>query len=184
MSDHYWSFDVDGGMQWHDTAEEAERAADDRLTIYRDEADSDGEWPDDVESICWGRVLGHVVETTGTIEEFGEVREWVDYHLADMPGARVLADVAAEREKQRQTWGDEHDDQHTAGQLAEIAALVAHPNDLDVDPDDDGEDDDGVEWVAVRIRRRNERRRQLVIAAALCIAEIERLDRAEVRDAG
>jgi len=82
MSDHYWSYDVDGGMQWHDTAEEAERAADDRLTIYRDEADSDGEWPDDVECICWGRVLGHVVETTGMTEEFSEVREWVDYHLA------------------------------------------------------------------------------------------------------
>lgn len=105
MRDRYWSYDLDGGMQWHDTAEEAERAADDRLTICRDEARADGEWPSDVESICWGSVLGHIVETTGTTEEYGEEREWVDYHLADMPGARALTDVAGERERQDAKWG-------------------------------------------------------------------------------
>jgi hypothetical protein len=88
------------------------------------------------------------------------------------PGA--LRDVLAEREKQRAKWGDAHDDEHGNGALALAAADVI----LDGRP--------GVpswllagspEWVVNLVRRHGERDR-LVIAAALLLAEIERLDRA------
>ncbi len=86
MGERYWSYDDNDGLQWHDTAEAAESAAQEALTLYRLEADGDGEWPDGVDSICWGEVRGRIVETTGSTEEYGEEREWVDYHLAPVEG--------------------------------------------------------------------------------------------------
>ena len=79
-------------------------------------------------------------------------------------------DVLEEREKQRHRWGDDHDDRwHDDGGLGAVAANLAHPD----------EPCDCATWgVALEARTRHDRRRQLVIAAALCIAEIERLDRA------
>lgn len=95
MADHFWSYDINDGLQWHDTAAAAENAADELLTIYRSEADSDGEWHDGVTSICWGEARGHVVETTGTTEEYGEEREWVDYHLAPVEETSERAESGA-----------------------------------------------------------------------------------------
>lgn len=70
-------------------------------------------------------------------------------------------DVLAERAKQRVKWGDKHDDEHTSGDLAHTAGCLS----LGInDP-----------W---HLGLRHDRRERLVIASALLIAEIERVDRA------
>lgn len=90
----------------------------------------------------------------------------------DHPFSGAEKDVLLERAKQRAKWGDDHDDKHADGALAMSAACLAHP---------DGEYVRAYWWGHKLLRKHaNDRRRQLVIAAALCIAEIERLDRAEV----
>lgn len=75
---------------------------------------------------------------------------------------KAIEDVAAERERQRRKWGDSHDDGHRDGSLAWNGGRIA----LNVD------DPWGL-WE----KHREDRRRQLVISAALIVAEIERLDR-------
>lgn len=95
---------------------------------------------------------------------------------ADSGSTRAEGDVLAERAKQRVRWGDDHDDEeHQGGELAVAASYLADPFDgggcLD-------EDDPEAGW-AVRLKARHDRRQQLVIAAALLLAEIERLNRAE-----
>lgn len=92
--------------------------------------------------------------------------------------SQALADVAAERLRQQQEegWTPEHDDQHRHGELARAAASYAVSN-----RETDASDRSTVptlwpwsyEWWKPKGRRRN-----LVRAAALLIAEIERLDRA------
>lgn len=86
------------------------------------------------------------------------------------PPTVAWVDVLNEREKQRRMWGDEHDDrEHPDGQLADVAAFLAHS----------WSHFDAPEWGQVLWHKhRHDRRRQLIIAAALCIAEAERLDRA------
>ena len=83
---------------------------------------------------------------------------------------KAETDVLAEREKQRAKWGDDHDDGHLPGELSTAAAYVASPTGLDdtTDPPD---------W-AYAIDATHSPRERLVIAAALLLAEIERLDRA------
>lgn len=58
----YFSYD---GEYWeeYETAAEARDACERALDDARDVAGSDG-WPDTTESICWGRVLERVVETS------------------------------------------------------------------------------------------------------------------------
>ncbi len=94
----------------------------------------------------------------------------------DLTGIRVataLEEVAAEREKQRAKWGDDHDDGHTNEELADAAAWLSTSRRLD-------ELDDLVpQWV---FRLAGHRRRELIIAAALLVAEVERLDRATERE--
>jgi hypothetical protein len=96
---------------------------------------------------------------------------------------RAEQDVLRERDKQRERWGDEHDAaEHGDGALAAAAAFLAWPDGYEERP---GEADRCLipcpGW-AYRLLERHDsdRRRQLLIAAALCLAEIERLDRAEV----
>ena len=77
-------------------------------------------------------------------------------------------DVLAERAKQRTRWGDDHDDAVEAdGSLPLASAFLAHP---DPDPFQ------APTW-AGSIKTRKDRRHQLVCAAALAIAEIDRMDR-------
>ena len=80
-------------------------------------------------------------------------------------------DVFAERERQKSVegWTPEHDDEHSDGQLADAAASYIL----------------GKEWISkIKIWpwswewwKPKDRRRDLVRAAALTIAEIERIDR-------
>lgn len=82
----------------------------------------------------------------------------------------ALQSVIEERAAQEaKGWTAAHDDEHRDGALRAAAAkLLAQPHELVAAPD----------W-ATRLRdAHQDRRRQLVIAAALVVAEIERLDRA------
>lgn len=106
--------------------------------------------------------------------------------LASSPaptGAEPVAwrDVIAERQRQvsAEGWSPEHDDEHSLGELARAAACYAyeatrteHQRSLD-----DGFAPPMWPW-AERWWKPTDRRRDLVKAGALIIAEIERLDRA------
>ncbi|MFN6998899.1 MAG: hypothetical protein ACK4ST_02555 [Elioraea tepidiphila] len=92
----------------------------------------------------------------------------------------VIDEIAAERRRQIEVegWTLEHDDQHQSGELAAAAGIYAL---YDVLPDDGLRDRliskcwpwDDYSW------KPKDRRRDLIRAAALIVAEIERLDRAE-----
>ena len=95
-------------------------------------------------------------------------------------GVENAADsVLAERRRQIEAEGysPDHDDDHTAGELAQAAA------DLCVDGTDfrvvDPDGDEMLGWGLTEAHR-SDRRRQLVIAGALVLAEIERIDRAHI----
>ena len=100
----------------------------------------------------------------------------------------VLREVNDERVRQVEAEGfdEAHDDAHTDGSLAAAAGCYARAGiDGGVagagrDPAVRGEAPPGWPW-AVRLWKPTNRRRNLVIAAALLVAEIERLDRATVR---
>ncbi len=82
----------------------------------------------------------------------------------------VCEEIKAERVRQQreERWSHEHDDLHERGELADAAAFYASVRNIaDLWPWD-------VDFI-----RKHPRRRQLVIAAALIVAEIERIDRAE-----
>lgn len=88
---------------------------------------------------------------------------------------RALQDVALEREHQRQRWGDDHDDaEHGFGELASVAAHLAMPESPTAVLLASKLNAPG--W-ALPLRASRDRRAQLVTAAALLLAEIERLDR-------
>lgn len=93
---------------------------------------------------------------------------------------RAMDDVLTERNRQMmsknvggEAWSQAHDDEHTQGELAKAAACYTLS---------DYTDPRVVNWVWPWDRKwwkPKSRRRDLVIAGALIIAEIERLDRAE-----
>lgn len=114
---------------------------------------------------------------------------------------KAISDVIAERERQqsKERWSTAHDDQHTAGELARAAACYAYLSTLDSDAKNahvaacwghmEGfssivtmlwPDGFGTQWLKPK-----DQRQDLVRAAALLIAEIERVDRDAVNgDAG
>ena len=71
--------------------------------------------------------------------------------------------ITFERIRQKDVWGDSHDDEHDAGEIAAVAANLI-----------DGRED---EWGL--LKKHPQRLRQLVIAGALIAAEIDRLLRLE-----
>lgn len=91
--------------------------------------------------------------------------------LSDMGSSGAILDVAAERQRQitGEGWSAEHDDQHTRGELVGAAICYARG------------------WIAAEWLwslawwKPKNRRYDLVRAAALLIAEIDRLDRARDR---
>ncbi|TIL36198.1 hypothetical protein [Mesorhizobium sp.] len=104
-----------------------------------------------------------------TIEELGYERALRD--AADLVGT-AIADIAAERQRQidAEGWTPEHDDDHDTGEMAQAAACyLIHDLFLGTWP-----------WDLVWFKP-TDRRRDLVKAGALIIAEIERLDRAAAK---
>lgn len=102
--------------------------------------------------------------------------------------SNALQDIAAERKRQIavEGWTPDHDDEHDDGELAKAAACYANPMAIVVDGEglQIGEPNDAtlpVGWPeswSARWWKPSTRRRDLVKAAALIVAEIERLDRA------
>ena len=85
----------------------------------------------------------------------------------------VVSEILVERQQQTtlEGWDKEHDDyEHSEGELAAAAACYAYTQ------------VENLPWPWERQsdkRGKHDRRRQLVIAAALLVAEIERLDRSQ-----
>lgn len=109
--------------------------------------------------------------------------------IAAMPAAsdqdkleQAARDVLGERARQvsAEGWTAEHDDHHTSGELGLAAALYALPYESGVMEQDDFIRIDmlleiSFDW---KLKPEQDRRRRLVKAGALIIAEIERMDRA------
>ncbi len=102
------------------------------------------------------------------------------------PSALVGVEILAERHRQilKEGWTAEHDDDHPEGQIALAAACYAAPERIFIAEERSGRAyapftayRDAWPW-ADRWWKPKDRRRDLVRAAALMIAEIERLDRA------
>lgn len=103
--------------------------------------------------------------------EDGQLRERMRTALAEKEKAGVdvaVRDVLAERAKQRAKWTEAHDDGHGDASLAAAAAVLAHP---------ESEGLFGPEWSFDLREKRQHERERCVVAAALLLAEIERLDR-------
>lgn len=119
--------------------------------------------------------------------------------------SKALSDIAAERERQinAEGWTPEHDDKHRRGDLAMAAALYASPSPLFTVSIGEGRLAWQDPWPWFRMdypgraqagdpptvkvldgdgREKHDKRRKLVIAGALIVAEIERLDRATLKD--
>jgi hypothetical protein len=97
----------------------------------------------------------------------------------------VLQEIAAERERQIEAegWTNQHDDSHLAGDMARAAAAYAAMAGLRCATEDGGAVDtsqhtcpSGWPWSRMSWKPKTVRR-DLIRAAALIIAEIERLDR-------
>lgn len=134
--------------------------------------------------------------------EFGrDMHQFFRAHLAR--ASTPITEIAAERERQKsgEGWTTTHDDEHSEGQMADAAACYAatkpafHKAWLERSPMEDRGDTPAPRLIQhslwpwdARWWKPKDRRRDLVRAGALIIAEIERLDRAaspkgEVSDA-
>lgn len=104
---------------------------------------------------------------------------------------KVIEDIAAERTRQieKEGWTPEHDDQHDAGELSGAAAAYSLYSANELHPNSQG-DVFGADvlppgwcwdpaWFKPTTPRRN-----LIKAAALIVAEIERIDRMEMEEEG
>lgn len=85
----FFSYNPDNGSLLHPTADEAREASRLDIAYYRGAAKADGEWPVDVENVCWGEIRGRAVPTG---DENG-----VDFHLVgdDAPAAPDELSVAS-----------------------------------------------------------------------------------------
>lgn len=101
------------------------------------------------------------------------------------PHEHVILEIARERERQpsEEGWTPEHDDEHTGGELAIAAgcyAISAYDGFVTDDCRDDGSP---YQWPwARRWWKPKNPRRDLIRAAALIVAEIERIDRQGSRE--
>jgi hypothetical protein len=111
----------------------------------------------------------------------------VVWSAAQQTGPAAARDVLAERRRQvdREGYDPEHDDEHVSGEIAAYAAFYAMPQAARDWPatesgygDTWGEAIVPVDWTPPK---EGDRRRELVKAGALILAEIERIDRAAVR---
>lgn len=93
------------------------------------------------------------------------------------PNEHVILEIARERERQMEVEGyaAEYDDNHSCGELAQAAACYAYPSQKRVDPQSVPPP---IPWPkSIAWWNPKDRRNNLVRAAALIVAEIERLDR-------
>lgn len=94
--------------------------------------------------------------------------------------SQAARDVLAERQRQveQEGWTPEHDDEHDEGELGMAAACYAMEGASNLTlSGDEGEPPEFWPWDGEWWKPSPEPRRNLVKAAALILAEIERLDR-------
>lgn len=98
---------------------------------------------------------------------------------------RVILDIEAERLRQirKEGWTSEHDDEHELGEMAMAAASYAQKSTEDYAKYPNMIPPDNWPWGLDWWKPKNPRR-DLVRAAALLVAEIERLDRAGKQQTG
>lgn len=136
-------------------------------------------------TIATAMQLAYALRLAATPEEAAAARAALESFLrtalaeqsAAMPEGRTQAarDVLAERQRQVSVegWTPEHDDEHGEGEMAQAAAVYANPEIWNVF----GASRIGWPWDASWYKPRDPRS-NYVRAAALLLAEIERLDRA------
>lgn len=121
-----------------------------------------------------------------TEEPWMEAQAWSAVLCARYAHSSAVQDVLAERQRQVDVkdWTPEHDDEHPNGEIAAFAALYAMPPAArDWPAAETGYGDTfgaalcPVDWFP----KFGDRRRELVKAGALIVAEIERLDRAAIK---
>ena len=105
--------------------------------------------------------------------QVAEAMRWGELHAVAQPAA--ARDVLAERQRQitAEGWTPEHDDEHSDGEMARAASVYANPNIWDIL----GHGPVSWPWSPYWYKP-TDRRRDLIKAGALILAEIERLDRA------
>lgn len=89
VGDRYFSYSTDMGFEEYPTRDEAIECANIQIKHYREDAIRDDEWPDEVDSVCWGVILGRSKE----IDTSDEDHESVDYKLYTTPPAPQPAPV-------------------------------------------------------------------------------------------
>lgn len=125
-----------------------------------------------------------------TIEDGGIAMAALAAHRRNTHAASPAAlDVLAERQRQinAEGWTPEHDDEHASDEIAAFAALYAMPEACrDWDARSTGYGNTLAEAITPEgwQPKLGDRRRELIKAGALIIAEIERLDRAAQRHGG
>ncbi|MBE5528411.1 hypothetical protein A9J41_12950 [Laribacter hongkongensis] len=183
----FFAYDNEVGFERFNTEVEAKKFVQDSIDEYRGEA-AEG-WPEEVENICWGVVLGttqevQIADSEGNTTDLSGDR-YVDYTLTDFQQfAKAAAEPAAwmdvlnERRRQMDVegWTPEHDDAHENGEIATAAICYVLYSNADTSTKHlmvpQGWPWDYAWWKPTTPRR------DLVKAAALLLAEIERIDRA------
>lgn len=122
---------------------------------------------------CWNACRGI---TTETIEASGRID-------LGMPSRLIADEIREERLRQfARGYTPDHDDEHTGGELVQVAAdLCLYGSPFSIRDAEFSKFRD--EWGLAK-KHASDRRKQLVIAAALIFAEIERLDRAAAKSKG
>lgn len=115
----FFSFSQDEDFEEHDTAEAAEHAAQESIDFYRDLA-PDG-WPEAVEYVRWGVVLGMAVQKP-------KDKGLVDYELQRLP---ALAQPAAPVAQERSHRAEVSDDALRQGLRTIIEYPVTHTDNMD-----------------------------------------------------
>ena len=81
----WFSYDDCEGFKTHKTEEEAREFAQGSLDSERDSCRWNEEWSDEVNEICWGKVIEKVVETKWEpAPPESEFDEYVDYGLREV----------------------------------------------------------------------------------------------------
>lgn len=62
-SEKWFSYDPDNGFETHETEAKARANAEESLHWHKQEAADNG-WDENVTQICWGKIMGQVVQTS------------------------------------------------------------------------------------------------------------------------
>ena len=77
--DKYFYYDSESGFDTFETEQEAIDLANNMIAEAREEAIYDGEWPEWVDSICYGKITGF------SVADFQNDNESCDYSLKGQP---------------------------------------------------------------------------------------------------